>query len=222
MSHPTKEKVLDAIRKAASKTVNKRLTRQAFIAESGMKVADIFRHFPKWSDALAAAGLAIEPYNRKIDPKELLKDWGELVRKHGRMPTRNIYKLQGKYSPGVFAANWGPWSEIPSRFREFARNRPEWSDVVAILPDEWSITTGRAPIPPEVPSHIAQDYAEAALVLAISPKASAALSRRCLQIVLREAGQTKAKDLADQIEEVLPHLPSRIAENLDAIRCQWR
>ena len=82
----------------------------------------------------------------------------------------------------------------------------------------WPVTTGRNPVPSEVPSHIAQDYNEAALVLSISPKASAALSRRCLQAVLREAGQTKSRDLADQIQETLPHLPSRIAENLDAVR----
>lgn len=82
----------------------------------------------------------------------------------------------------------------------------------------WPITSSRDPAPPEVPNHIAQDYTEAALVLSISPKASAALSRRCLQSVLREEGKTKAKDLADQIQEVLPNLPSRIAENLDAVR----
>ncbi len=52
----------------------------------------------------------------------------------------------------------------------------------------------------------------------MSSKASAALSRRCLQAVLREKGNTKAKDLDKQIEEVLPTLPSYIAENLDAVR----
>jgi hypothetical protein len=82
----------------------------------------------------------------------------------------------------------------------------------------WPMTTGRDPVPPEVPSHIAQDYNEAAQVLAISPKASAALSRRCLQTVLREAGGTKSRDLADQIKEVAPALPTRIAGNLDAVR----
>ncbi|MBN1537816.1 MAG: DUF4145 domain-containing protein [Anaerolineales bacterium] len=82
----------------------------------------------------------------------------------------------------------------------------------------WPITSSRDPAPPDVPSHISQDYMEAALVLPISPKASAALSRRCLQSVLREEGKTKAKDLAEQIQEAVPTLPSRIAENLDAIR----
>ncbi len=82
----------------------------------------------------------------------------------------------------------------------------------------WPVVTGREPVAPEVPPHVAQDYDEAAQVLAISAKASAALSRRCLQVVLREAAGTKSKDLADQIQEVMPTLPTRIAENLDAVR----
>src|ERR1700730_1023700 len=39
----------------------------------------------------------------------------------------------------------------------------------------------RAPLPPEVVEEFAEDYVEASLVLSDSPKASAALSRRCLQ-----------------------------------------
>jgi len=48
--------------------------------------------------------------------------------------------------------------------------------------------SNRGPVPPEVPKHIADDYTEACLVLPISPKASAALSRRCLQAILRAHG----------------------------------
>jgi hypothetical protein len=76
----------------------------------------------------------------------------------------------------------------------------------------------RDPVPQEVPKDIAGNYTEAALVIPFSPKASAALSRRCLQTILREAGKTKSKDLSDQINEVLPTLPSNIAKNLDAVR----
>jgi hypothetical protein len=75
----------------------------------------------------------------------------------------------------------------------------------------------RPPVPPEVPADIAADYTEAALVLSLSPKASAALSRRCLQAVLRAAGYTQ-KDLAPQIAAALPNLPTYLAENVDAIR----
>jgi hypothetical protein len=82
----------------------------------------------------------------------------------------------------------------------------------------WPLSSGRPPAPGEVPDSIRQDYDEAALVLPFSAKASAALSRRCLQAVLRDAGKTKGKHLSNQIREVLPALPTYIANNLDIIR----
>lgn len=82
----------------------------------------------------------------------------------------------------------------------------------------WPLQSARPPVPKEVPAHIATDYNEAALVLSLSPKASAALSRRCLQTVLREAGNATQHDLSKQIDHVIPILPSYIAENVDAIR----
>ena len=66
--------------------------------------------------------------------------------------------------------------------------------------------------------HIASDYEEAASVLELSPKASAALSRRCLQAILSEKGNANQRNLVQQIEAVLPSLPSYIADNVDAIR----
>jgi uncharacterized protein DUF4145 len=83
--------------------------------------------------------------------------------------------------------------------------------------------SNRPPCPPEVKTaspDIASDYEESCLVLADSPKASAALSRRCLQHVLREKAKTTKKDLADQIQEVLNSgkLPSHIEESLEAVR----
>jgi hypothetical protein len=81
--------------------------------------------------------------------------------------------------------------------------------------------TSRAPIAPEIDDpHVVNDYTKAGLVLEDSPEASAALSRRCLQHILREKAGTKKKDLADQIQEVLDSnaLPTAIAENLDAVR----
>lgn len=82
------------------------------------------------------------------------------------------------------------------------------------------IKTDRDPAPSEVPGAIAQDYNEACVVLKDSPKASAALSRRCLQNVLRDAAKVQHGDLFDEIEEVLQRgtLPSQIAENIDAVR----
>lgn len=78
-------------------------------------------------------------------------------------------------------------------------------------------SASRKPVPQDVPGSIAEDYREACLVLEMSPQASAALSRRCLQALLREKGHLQ-KDLINQIKDALPTLPSEIGNVLDAVR----
>ncbi|MHC2791923.1 hypothetical protein ACVINZ_000935 [Mesorhizobium jarvisii] len=81
----------------------------------------------------------------------------------------------------------------------------------------------RGPVPPEVPRTIATDYVEACDALAISPKASAALARRCLQSVLRQHGYT-AKDLAKEVDMLLAEtdaskaIPLSLRTVVDGIR----
>jgi hypothetical protein len=77
------------------------------------------------------------------------------------------------------------------------------------------------PAPNEaVPKIFAGDYVEACNVIADSAKASAALSRRCLQNILREVEKVKHSDLANEIQQVLDKgkLPTHLAESIDAIR----
>lgn len=81
----------------------------------------------------------------------------------------------------------------------------------------------RGPVPPEVPTMIAADYVEACNVLPISAKASAALSRRCLQAMLRAHGY-KAKDLAKEIDLLLNEadtrkaIPETLRVTIDGVR----
>ena len=88
---------------------------------------------------------------------------------------------------------------------------------VSIFLDLYPSGTNR-PVPVEVPKHIATMYHESEQVMPISEEASAAISRRCLQTVLVEAGKSNRKELADQITEVLPSLPYNLQQQLDAVR----
>lgn len=76
------------------------------------------------------------------------------------------------------------------------------------------------PVPAEVEPRFADNYKEAAATLGISPKASAALSRRCLQDALREKTKVKHANLDREIQEVIDSgsAPSWLAQNLDAVR----
>lgn len=84
----------------------------------------------------------------------------------------------------------------------------------------WPKGSLRPACPTEVPRNFAEDYTEACLVIPDSPKASAALSRRCLQSILRDVAKVKPGDLVDEIQEVLDRrtLPAHIPEALDAVR----
>lgn len=80
--------------------------------------------------------------------------------------------------------------------------------------------SGRAPLSSDVPAAFSGDYQEAAVVLSDSPKASAALSRRCLQHLIREKAGIKRKDLATEIEELInaKTLPEHLSGDLDSVR----
>jgi hypothetical protein len=83
--------------------------------------------------------------------------------------------------------------------------------------------TYRAPTPQEVPSGVKEDYEEACRVLPMSHKASAALSRRCVQAILREQGYAQ-RDLVKQIDALLSEpnpakaIPTALRQTVDAIR----
>src|SRR5258706_3166686 len=132
---PDRDEVLSAIREAA-RDLGRPPSRSEFKSSSGMTEYQMLKHFPSWREAVRAAGLEPHSTNVPIDPVVLLEDWGEFVRRVRRIPTRDQYRRDGTYSPGVFDRKFGPWSNIPAKFRAFAEGKPEWTDVVALLPLE--------------------------------------------------------------------------------------
>jgi hypothetical protein len=120
----------------------------------------------------------------------------------------NLYLLNSRFG---INDRTGEWQEMPT-----ISGIDQSKLRILIRPK----SINRTPVPSVVPDSIKNDYLEASLVLTDSPKASAALSRRCLQNLLKLSAGVKKKDLADQIQEVLDSnvLPSHIAEDIDAVR----
>jgi hypothetical protein len=80
--------------------------------------------------------------------------------------------------------------------------------------------SSRPPISPDVPDQYASLAREAGLILADSPRASAALSRRCLQQLLRNEAKAPHGKLYHEIEWALANadLPSRAKRSLHELR----
>jgi hypothetical protein len=134
-------------------------------------------------------------------------DWG-LVKRMCPACKRIILNLQNA-APN--AALWG----MSGNQRVFSGFNPTVSDQI-IRPK----ATSRPPVAVEVPKKFADDYLESCVVNADSPKAAAALGRRCLQNLLREIAGVKPGNLADEIQQVIDggKLPSDLNESIDAVR----
>jgi hypothetical protein len=106
---------------------------------------------------------------------------------------------------------------------EAAFNPPGHFDSIRRVDQQYLIrpkVAGRTPCSSEVPKELAQDYTEACLVLGDSAKASAALSRRCHQHLLREYAQVKLNNLSTEIDDFMKQsgVPSHLIEVVDAVR----
>jgi len=76
------------------------------------------------------------------------------------------------------------------------------------------------PQPDYIPEQIKNDYYEACSILTLSPKASATLSRRCLQGMIRDFWRIKKDRLIDEINELGKQnkINASTMDSIDAIR----
>jgi Domain of unknown function (DUF4145) len=72
--------------------------------------------------------------------------------------------------------------------------------------------------PNYVPKAIRDDYVEACLIRDLSPKASATLSRRCLQGIIRGFWGVSKSRLVDEIEEIKGKTDALTWDAIDAVR----
>lgn len=74
------------------------------------------------------------------------------------------------------------------------------------------------PQPEYIPKQIVEDYTEACRIKDLSPKASATLSRRCLQGIIRDFWGVKKGTLKEEIDGLEDKLSSPEREAIDAVR----
>jgi len=74
------------------------------------------------------------------------------------------------------------------------------------------------PFPSYIPQQLLQDYREACLIVSMSPKASATLSRRCLQGMIRDFWHITKANLKLEIEALKSSVEEQTWKAIDAIR----
>jgi hypothetical protein len=131
----TKEEIIAAIQRCAS-----RLGRAPVYHELRLelKVTDrwIQRQFGSYTKALAACGLRPTPRNAKAPLDALFRDWAEVTRKLGKIPTRNEQDSYGQFTSAPLLRRFRLWTSVPRELRRYAEKHglwSEWSDVLEIL-----------------------------------------------------------------------------------------
>src|SRR5256885_340581 len=139
---PGKKEVVDSIA-AIGKRLGRAPSQAEFISLSGISSYYVLQYFRSWNDAVRTARL--RPYALNIRPEDsaLMEDWGKAARRHHRAPPRHAYTREGKYNPATIEKRFGPWSRLPEAFRNFAKGKPQWADVLALLP----LPAARGPVP---------------------------------------------------------------------------
>jgi hypothetical protein len=131
MSH--KQHILDSIA-ALAKRLGRTPSMLEFFAAAEIPRHSLLRVFPKWNEAVRAAGLQPRRLYVRRKNSELLQDWGEVARKKRAVPSKRAYLINGKYVPRTLQVRFGGWAELPRAFRKFAKGQREWADVLALLP----------------------------------------------------------------------------------------
>jgi hypothetical protein len=128
-----KQHILDSIA-AIARRLGRTPSLLEFVALAEIPKHSLFKVFPKWNEAVRAAGLRpLRLFVRRKD-SELLEDWGKAVRKIRAVPSRRAYLIVGKHEPVTLVKRFGEWASLPQAFRKFAKGKREWADVVALLP----------------------------------------------------------------------------------------
>ncbi|HET9401719.1 MAG TPA: hypothetical protein VFO34_12295 [Candidatus Acidoferrales bacterium] len=126
-----KKRILKALA-ATAKELGRTPSHAEFLRRARVKKSAVRREFSKWNEAVRAAGLKPARIFRRLDKNQLLEDWGKTVRKLGRVPSRAGYSRAGRHDPVSLEVRFG-WDAVPQAFRNYARGRPEWRDVLELI-----------------------------------------------------------------------------------------
>jgi hypothetical protein len=94
------------------------------------------------------------------------------------------------------------------------------NEVLGQTLQSWNLvpSSSAKSFPSYIPKTILSDYQEACYIRDLSPKASATLSRRCLQGILRDFWQVKPGRLVDEIDQINDRVDPLTWGAIDALR----
>jgi Meiotically up-regulated gene 113 len=135
-----KQHILAEIARTAKENGGVPLGRGRFLEQTGIKEADwLGKHWARWGDAVQEAGFAPNTLKVPYEDSALLEKYIGLLRELGRMPVKGEILLratQDKKFPShtTFINRLGTKARQIERLVEYCSGKPDYSDVLALLP----------------------------------------------------------------------------------------
>ncbi len=133
-----REKILSEIRRIAVADGGKSPGKERFHRETGIREADWTKHWIRWSDAVKEAGLLPNKMRGSIEDEYVIGRYVELVRELGHIPVTNELRMKARATAGFpnekTLKRFGDKKDLIKEVQEYCQARPEYSDVLLVLP----------------------------------------------------------------------------------------
>jgi hypothetical protein len=143
---PTKEQILDEIRRTAGENGGAPFGYQRFAAETGIREHEWKgRYWVRWSDAVREAGFTPNQLNTAYQEEYMLEQCATLARALGHIPVHAEMQLASR-NDSMFPSydaftRLGTKAQIVGKLAELCRKRPEYADLLPLC--EGYLTRGK-------------------------------------------------------------------------------
>lgn len=133
---PTKQEILDEIKRTARENEGKPLGTALFEKETGIRPYDWEQYWPRFGDAQREAGFEPNTLRGALSDDHLIEQLIELIRKLGRFPTTRDFLVERRQnsafpSRGAIQRRGGQ-GELAKRVTAYCETHQRFSDVTAL------------------------------------------------------------------------------------------
>lgn len=131
----TREEILCAMQATAEKLQKKELTRQEFVAYTGISDGPIRRLFGSWKAALTAAGLTQSALGKRYTDEQCFENLLAVWTQYGRPPQHDEMNLApSKVGAKAYVRRWGTWRKALAAFVARVNDPDVSSEAVTVAP----------------------------------------------------------------------------------------
>ena len=121
MTELSREDVVEAARRTASRLGMDTLRREDFARETGISLHQVYSLFPEdgWRGVLAAAGLRVPIQNVPISNDDLLAEFHRVVLEIGQIPTWAVFQARAKVDRATVSRRFGGLQGTLAAYRDW-------------------------------------------------------------------------------------------------------